>query len=195
MKKATFVAAAVSALTVAVSSAAQAQVFTPTYLSPVRGGELGIYVSDGPGDLGLEGIYRMRQSAFDLGLRLGFADADDATALMLGLDYRNPLELAGAAPLALAVTGTAQGVLGDAEGFGAMVGLSLGGTVRSPGLAVTPYVHPRVGIVDELGPGEADLDVRADLGVDLDFGGNLSLRFGANLGDGADWGIGLAWRR
>ena len=40
---------------------AAAQVFTPTFTSPRLVDDLGIYLSDGPGDLALEGIWRGRE--------------------------------------------------------------------------------------------------------------------------------------
>jgi len=189
-------AAAVAALAVT-TQAAGAQVFTPTYLAPRQSSDLGVYVSDGPGELAIEGIWRRALGGGSgLGLRAGFADANDGNAFLLGIDYRNPLSLAGTAPVDLALTLGGQAVLGDLEGFGAQIGLSLGYTFTAPELTVTPYIHPRLAVisVDAGGDDEADLEPLADVGVDLGFSPNLSLRFGVNLGDGADWGIGLAWR-
>jgi hypothetical protein len=74
--------------------------------------------------------------------------------------------------------------------------VDFGHTFAQPGLAITPYIHPRLAIVSPLSSNaDARLDVLADIGADFDFAPNLSLRLGVNLGDGADWGIGLAWRR
>ncbi len=194
MRKATYFALAAA---LAFSAArAEAQVFTPPYQSPVSGGDLGVYISDdalGAG-LGVEGILRMRMTSSDLGLRVGIAEVPfDGTDVTLGVDWRNPLRLSGTAPLVLALTAGGQAALGDVNGFGAQVGLSVGGDIRSPEVTFTPYIHPRLALVDI--EDESELQVLADIGVDLSFARNLLVRFDANLGDGADFGIGLAWRR
>jgi hypothetical protein len=187
-----------AALTLAGASAAQAQVFTPTYQSPRPSGDIGIYLADDAlgGGLSVEGIYRLASARSDLGLRLGIAEAgNDETALLLGIDYRNPIELSGAAPFSLAFTVGGQAAVGEGEAFGAQVGLTAGSTIVTPEVTFTPYIHPRLGFISTEGDGDDDgLEVLADVGVDLSFSG-LMLRFGANLGDGADFGIGLAFRR
>lgn len=191
MKKATWVAAAAAVL---FAGQSQAQVFTPTFQSTARGSDIGLYLSDGPGELAIEGIWRRNFGTGDLGLRAGFADVGDG-ALLVGADWRQPLNLQ-TAPLDLALTLGAQGAFGAGVGIGGQVGVAIGHTFAESGLRITPYVHPRVGVVAGIGDeSDTELDVLADVGVDLDFTPNLSLRFGANLGEGADWGIGLALRR
>ena len=168
--------------------------FTPTFQSTERSNDIGLYLSDGPGDLAVEGIWRRGFGTGDLGLRAGFADLGDGE-LMLGADWRQPLAL-GTQPVDVALTFGGQAVLGDVDGVGGQVGLAFGHTFVEQGLHVTPYVHPRVALVSALGnDSDAKLDVLADLGADFRFAPNLVLRVGVNLGDGADWGIGLAWRR
>ncbi|HEX6749791.1 MAG TPA: hypothetical protein VF092_21040 [Longimicrobium sp.] len=192
MKKLAYACAAAAALLSAVPAAAQ--VFTPTFQSTRRGSDIGIYLSDGPGDLAVEGIWRRGFGTGDLGLRLGFADVGDGDVLV-GADWRQPLNLQ-TAPIDLALTFGAQGAFGDVSGIGGQVGVAFGHTFAEPGLAITPYIHPRVAVVSALSDdGDAELDVLADIGADFDFSPSLSLRVGVNLGDGADWGIGLAWRR
>jgi hypothetical protein len=170
---------------------AQAQVFTPTFTSPRLLNELGVYLSDGPGDLSVEGIWR----GGPLGLRVGFSDVADG-ALLVGGEIRSPLAITGA-PLGLAFIAGAQGVIGDADAVGVQAGLTAGYTFRAPGMAITPYMHPRVGMVNGFGRNDDwDFEVMADIGADLEFATNLILRLGINLGDvGADWGVGLGWRR
>jgi len=194
MKKRSF--AAVSGLVVLMAAAvpARAQVFTPTFQSTERSNDIGLYLSDGPGDLAVEGIWRRSFGTGDLGLRAGFADLGKGE-LLLGADWRQPLAL-GTQPVDVALTFGGQAVLGDVDGIGGQVGLAFGHTFVEEGLHVTPYVHPRVALVSALGDNnDAKLDVLADLGADFRFAPNLVLRLGVNLGDGADWGIGLAWRR
>jgi hypothetical protein len=168
-----------------------AQVFTPTYMAPRGGSELGFYISDGPGDFALEGIWRRGSGSYDLGLRAGLADTEDLTFLVGG-ELRNPLSVG--APIDLAVTGAAQGAFGDVSGGGFLVGLTIGHTFAVDELAFTPYVHPRAGLVEGFGSDGFDLELLADLGLDVRIGSNLELRFGFGIDSGADWGIGLAWR-
>lgn len=197
MKKTTWVAAAAAIVlggTVLGSSQARAQVFTLPFQSTARGNDIGLYLSDGPGELAIEGIWRRNFGTGDLGLRAGFADVGNGDVLV-GADWRQPLNLQ-TAPLDLALTLGAQGAFGDATGVGGQVGLDIGHTFVETGLRITPFIHPRVAVVSALDDNaDAELKVLADVGADFDFAPNLSLRFGANLGEGADWGIGLAWRR
>jgi hypothetical protein len=195
MKKRSFVGLAALAGLVMAAAPARAQVFTPTFQGTERGSDLGIYLSDGPGDLAVEGIWRRGLGTGDLGLRAGFANLGDGE-LLLGADWRQPLAL-GTQPVDVALTFGGQLVAGDVDGIGGQVGLAFGHTFVQPGLHVTPYVHPRLALVSAIGDdgSGAELNVLADLGADFRFAPNLTLRLGVNLGDGADWGIGLAWRR
>ena len=189
-----FPAAFAAALVLGSGSAVQAQVLTLPFMAPQSESSLGVYLSDF-GDLALEGIARGNFGGFNLGLRGGIVDADDNTGVTIGGELRNPLEL-GTAPLDMAFTAGVQGLLGDFDGIGAQVGLSIGHTFvpDTGGLRFTPYIHPRVAFIDPGEPADGDLELLADVGFDLDFASNLSLRLGINVGDGADWGIGLAWR-
>lgn len=184
------------------ASPSRAQVFTPPFQSPVPSSDFGIYVSD-IGDLGVEGIWRRpARGGSDLGIRAGYADVGDG-ALMLGLETRNPVVLAGA-PIGLAFTAAGQGVFGDGTSLlGGQVGFSAGQRIPAGTFTVTPYIHPRLALVADLSDDddvvsdddEMDLDVRADIGADFDFAAGVSLRLDINLADGASWGIGLAWRQ
>jgi hypothetical protein len=169
---------------------AQAQVFTPTYTSPRLVNELGVYVSDGPGDLAIEGIWR----GGPLGLRVGFVDAND-NLLSVGAEIRSSLPVEGA-PLGLALTAGIQGLVGDESALGIQGGLSAGYTFLSPGLAITPYLHPRLAAVKPYASDDFDFELLADVGVDLEVSPRLLLRFGVALDDvGANWGVGFGWRR
>lgn len=177
-------------LALAPAAKADAQVFSPTFQAPYTSSDVGLYISDFEDQLGIEGILRRGMGAYDVGLRLGLVEG----ALLLGVDARNPLSIAGTAPLGIALTFGGQGAVGISNLFGAQAGLSIGHAFRFPELTVTPYVHPRVVFLSG-DPVNEGLGVRADLGVDVALRPNYVLRLGANLGDGADWGIGLALRR
>ena len=180
----------VTALWVGISSSAQAQVFTPTYQSPRMVNELGVGFSDGPGGFGIEGVWR----GGPLGVRVGFADTEPGS-LMLGGELRNPLPITGA-PIGLAFTAAAQALLGDANALGAHAGLSAGCTFMGPGLAVTPYLHPRLGVVRGFNEADLRLEALANVGADIEFYNNVLIRFGVALDQvGSDWGIGFAIRR
>ena len=185
--------AIVLALLSALAEPARAQVFTPTFLGPRSSSDVGVYLSDGPGELAVEGIWRRASGGYDLGLRVGLADTEDLS-LLVGGELRSPLG-AGAAPLDLALTGGLQGMLGGREGFGAHLGLSLGATLAPGTFTVSPYIHPRIGLVDGQGGADADLDLLADLGIDFGFRPNLIVRVGVGFDQpGAGLGIGVAWR-
>lgn len=192
--------AASLALSAGFAARAEAQVFTPTFLSPIPSNDFGAYVSDWGGGLGVEGIWR-RQSrgGSNLGLHAGYVDSGDGS-LTVGLDMRNPVVLAGA-PIGLAFTVGGQAVVGDATYIGGQVGFTAGQALPVPGMTITPYVHPRLAIAngfvddDDAGENDFNVDVLADVGLDLDFASGVSLRLGANLGDGANWGLGVAFRR
>lgn len=183
------------------ASQAQAQVFTPPFMSPTPSSDFGVYVSD-VGELGIEGIWRRpSRGGSDIGLRAGYADVGDG-ALMLGLEVRNPVILAGA-PIGLAFTAGGQGIIGDGTtAVGGQVGFTAGQALPGSGFTVTPYVHPRLSVVSDIDDedtvedeSELDIDVRADLGADFNFASGLTLRLDFNLADGATWGLGLAWRQ
>jgi hypothetical protein len=188
--------AAALALTAALSAGtARAQVYTPPFMSPTPTSDFGVYVSD-LGDVAIEGIWRRLSRGGDIGLRAGYADTNEG-ALMLGIELRNPVILAGA-PIGLAFTAGAQGLIGDNPRVGGQVGFVAGQALPAGTFTVTPYIHPRLAVVASPGAVEdddIDLDVRADIGADFDFASNVSLRFGINLAEGASWGLGLAWRR
>lgn len=177
------------------ADAARSQVFTPTYQEPRPSNDLGIYVSDGPGDFAVEGILRRNFGGYDLGLRGGIADTEGVSAL-LGLDLRSPLSL-GTDPIDVSLTAGIQTMLGDVTALGFQGGLSLGHTfVPEGGFAITPYIHPRIALVDVGAPDSGfDAELLADFGFDFRMRSGLVLRLGVALSDlGGDWGIGLAWR-
>jgi hypothetical protein len=189
VKKTWILPAAVAGALAASAGTADAQVFTPSYQAPVVMNDLGIYLSDGPGDMALEGIWR----SGPLGLRVGFVDAAD-DLLSLGGEVRMPLE---STPVDVAFTAAAQGIIGDFDAIGVQGGLSIGKRFVNPGVALTPYIHPRIALIDGFATDDDfEAELLADLGLDAEFSSNLILRLSIGLSDESpDVGIGLAWRR
>jgi hypothetical protein len=178
-------------LGMALSGTAQAQVFTPTYTSPRLINEIGVFLSDGPGDMTIEGFWR----GGPIGLRVGYVDLAGGL-LSVGGELRSPIAMVGT-PLGLAFTAGGQGIFGDASGAGVQAGLSAGYTFMSPGIAFTPYLHPRVAMINAIGGAtDWEFDVLADVGLDVELHNNIVARVGANLaGAGSSWGVGLSIRR
>lgn len=194
------IAAALALPAALLAGTAQAQVFSPPFMSPTPTSDFGLYVSD-VGSLAVEGIWRRISRGGDVGLRAGYADRGDG-ALMLGIELRNPVVLAGA-PIGVAFTAGGQGLLGENPLIGGQVGFTAGQALPAGTFTVTPYIHPRLAVTAD--PGGADdgledddeieLDVLADIGADVAFASGVALRIDFNLAGQASWGLGLAWRR
>ncbi len=192
MKKTTHALLLCTGLLGCLAGTADAQVYTPTYMAPRAGSDLGIYLSSGPGNFALEGIWRRHLGGYDLGFRAGLADARNA-ALLVGAELRNPLTITGA-PVDFAFTGGVQAVVSREADAGFVAGLSIGYTFAPGNFTFTPYLHPRVGLVSGRGDG-LTARVLADIGLDFVFQPNLAFRVGFGLAsETANWGIGLAWR-
>lgn len=188
MRRAWMMPAAVAGALAVSAGGADAQVFTPSYQAPVVMNDIGVYLSDGPGDVALEGIYR----SGPVGLRVGFVDAG-TDLLSLGGEVRVPLT----APIGVAFTAAAQGLIGDVDAIGVQAGLSIGHRFVSPGVALTPYIHPRIALIDSFSTtDDFESEVLAEIGLDAEFSQNLIFRISAGLSDESpDVGVGLAWRR
>ena len=194
--------AAVLALAAALAAVpSHAQVFTPPFMSPIPTSDFGVYLSD-VGEIAIEGIWRRgSRGGSDVGLRAGYADRNDG-ALLLGVEVRNPVVLAGA-PIGLAFTAGAQGIVGEGTtALGGQVGFSAGQALPAGTFTVTPYIHPRLSVVADLDDNDTveneddiEVDVRADIGADFSFASGITLRLDFNLAEGASWGLGLAWRQ
>jgi hypothetical protein len=175
---------------------AHAQVFTPAFQSPFPSNGLGVAVSGGIGPedgYAVEGIARRSYGEFELGARAGVADLDGA-ALLLGLEYRNPLGPVWDLPVEFAVTAGAQAILGSGGGPGVSAGITGGHEFVLPGATISPYFHPRLALLDR-SPGDIHLEPQAELGADFLL--ESSLRFHVALGVGtetANLGFGLSWR-
>jgi hypothetical protein len=180
-------------LLAAAATSAHAQVFTPTFMSPQRMEERGIYLNNGPGRFSMEGLWRRRFGTYDLGFRAGIADSRSAI-LIAGAELRTPLELPGAEVQA-AITGGVQGAFGDGGAAALQAGLTLGYAIATPEFTLVPYVHPRLAIQSGFGRDGVDLDPLADIGLDVVLPQNLIARIAFGLGRRtADFGIGLSWR-
>lgn len=173
---------------------AEAQVFTPTFYGPADGGRFGVFLVDWA-DLGVEGSLRTASSGWTIGLRGGVLDSGEDISATVGADAQLPLAFP-TAPLRTAFTLGGQAIFGDAEAFGGQVGLNIGAAFPAGGLVISPYIHPRVALVNGFGPDdETDLDLLADLGFNFGLGSGLTIHVAAELGGvGADWGVGFSMR-
>jgi hypothetical protein len=172
--------------------AADAQVFTPTFMSPQRSADVGVYLSDGPGDFSVEGIWRRNLGTYDLGFRAGIADVRGLVVLV-GAEFRTPLDVADA-PVDVALVGGVQGAFGDRSAAGFQGGVTIGVPVTEGSLTFVPYIHPRLAILSNFGREDFDLDPLADIGFDLLLPQNLRFRVGFGLGrPTARWGVGFSW--
>ena len=176
---------------------AAAQRFTPAFQSPGLRGERGVFVSGGagPGDgVAVEGLWRRTLGEMDLGVRAGVADVGGA-ALLVGLDYRNPLVIADL-PFDLSVTGAAQGILGSPGGVAIAAGAVGGATLVMPELSVTPYLHPRLALTSGFGDASgAELDLLVEAGAEFAFDAPFRVHLALGFGQGtAGLGLGLTWR-
>lgn len=178
----------------------RAQVFTPTLVVPAApapfiGGALsaGIGRDDG---FALEGILRRPFGEYQLGVRAGLVDAD-GLAVLLGLEYANPLELPQLAlPFQVSVTGAAQAAVGGRSGLGVSAGATLGRAFEVEEVTITPYLHPRVAVLDGITPGESlALALLLEGGADFAFAPGLNLHVALGVGrEAANLGVGLSWR-
>jgi len=186
-----------SIMVMALPSVAAAQLFTPSYLAPRTSTDVGLHISDGfgrGGGLAVEGIWRRGFGGYDLGARAGVGESAGDAVLLIGGDYRRPLDLQ-TAPVLVAATGGAQVAIGSASAFGFDVGATIGATFTPEGIRVTPYMHPRLALLRSAESTNFGLALLADLGVEVEVQPNLMIRLGLGFGsDTADFGIGLAWR-
>jgi len=184
---------AVAALVGLGATDAGAQVFTPTFMSPERSADVGIYVSDGPGEFSIEGIWRRNFGAYDLGFRGGLADGD-GVVLLVGAELRMPFDIQDV-PLQTAFVGGLQAGIGDGGAAGFQGGATFGYPIVEPGFRFVPYIHPRLALVSRFGRDDMDLDPLVDLGFDFLLPQNLAFRVAFSLGGPtAGWGMGFAWR-
>lgn len=175
------------------ASRTEAQVFTPTFFGPGDAGRFGVFLVDW-GELGVEGVLRSASSGSSWGVRGGLLDSGDDVSVTIGADLQRAVAL-GLAPLRTAFTLGAQAIIEEESAVGVQAGLNLGATLVPGEFTFSPYVHPRVGLINGPGRGdEVDLELLADVGFNFGLS-RLTLHVGASLSDvGADWGIGVSTR-
>lgn len=197
----------------AAASPAAAQAWnTPSFQAPrITSRELNFQIADG-GDAGTvfgvqwrEGFAPRTQLSFDLGL--AEPDGGGDGYLLVGGQFGYQMVLANREmPLDMMLTAGVNGAFGDPYNLVRIpVGVSLGH--RFPlegGLAITPYVHPRLSFdfcSDAcVGTDEADMSLNFDLGANFEFTRQLAMRLSATFGgsdvfdDDNAFGISLAWR-
>lgn len=146
-----------------------------------------------------EGWSPISQLSFEGGLLDPKGDED--VRLLAGGNYgRQLLRATDDMPLDLLLTAGGNLIVGEGFGLEIPVGVSLGH--RFPleqGLAITPYIHPRVAFQyanPKGGDSDTDVGVAFDLGVNFEVSPRLSLRgtfmFGSDDNDAI--GFSLAWR-
>lgn len=150
-----------------------------------------------------EGLTQGNQLSLDVGL----ADPDrTGNKLLIGGQFAHQLFLSSAeVPFDLLFTAGVNGAFGSGSLLRIPFGVSAGR--RFPlegGLAITPYVHPRLAVDVCSGCADANSSVGLDfdIGADFEFTSQFSLRFSAVF-SGSDYfvansgnafGLSLAWR-
>lgn len=200
-----------AAVLLVTAAPAGAQAFAyPSFQAPRVSNEYNFGLADAEDITSLLFQWRVaRASRSQLSLDLGFSDIDGASdgVLFVGGQYARQLATANAStPFDALFTVGAN--FATTDGFSMLrvpVGVSVGH--RFPlegGLALTPYVHPRLVIAncgDCGGPDDDDTDLglEFDIGADFEFSPQFSLRVSAMFGgndfiDDDAFGISLAWR-
>ncbi len=146
-----------------------------------------------------EGWSPVSQLSFDIGV----ADPDYGDVkLLIGGGYSHLLNRSSDdLPLDLLLTAGAYAALSGPTLFSVPVGVSVGHRFDlDNGLALTPYIHPRLALSYHSGykggSSDSDMDVVFDLGANFEVSPRLSLRaafvFGGDRNDAI--GFALAWR-
>jgi hypothetical protein len=198
--------AAAAALAAAPTAARAQSWFTPSFQPPVISTrDYTIAVSANAGTAALFQWREGLNTASHFGLEGGLVDtdADGGTKLLLGGSYAYQLTRANAdQPLDLLFTAGAGLSVGDgADVVRLPVGVSVGHRFAlEGGLAITPYVHPRLSL--DLYSGTGDNGEDTDLSIDFDLGANFELTrqvalraslvvSGARRSDDVGFGLGL----
>lgn len=154
----------------------------PSFMPPHPVDELGVFVLDPPfSDIGLVGLWR-QSGDLGLGVRVGILDREfDGAAFVVGSEFFTPLlrPALGSPFEALLVLGA--GATFD-EGILARVplGVSIGARLENAAgdAALTPYVHPRLGleILADEGDSVTELAFMVDFGLDVEVTRSVTAR-------------------
>jgi hypothetical protein len=197
---------ACSFLAVASASSAGAQAWAyPSFQPPriaVREYNFGVGDAGGPG---ISMVFQWReqsgprsQFSFDVGI----ADTDRRDIDLVafgGIGAATRLSSATSeVPLDFLLTGGIYLAIGDGTLLRLPVGLSLGHRFDLEGMALTPYMHPRVSLDMCSGCGGSDLTLALDLGLNFEVTRTLAIRgavvlTGTDSFDGDGFGLSLAW--
>jgi len=141
------------------------------------------------------------QFSFDLGIADSEFEDGDLVAFG-GLALAHRLSAAtNEVPIDFLLTGGIYLAIGDITLFRLPVGLSLGHRFdMGSGMALTPYLHPRVSldVCSDCGGSDSDIGLTFDLGLNFQLSRSVSIRgaavFGGDDSFGGDgFGISLAW--
>lgn len=178
----------------------------PTFFSPQAHDDIGLYLVqvDDVDDPGWVGIWR-QSGNINLGVRAGLASGE--FDWLVGAEFYGPLRLFGSESQLLVSWIVAAGAMfGETileEGVVALrvpVGVSVGLNLGSGGIAIVPYVHPRVAfnlIAEGEGANErtdSDINLDVDLGADVTLSDRFVLRGGVTISEFTTFGAGVAYR-
>lgn len=206
MGKRTIMAAV--ALTLATASGAGAQIVawdSPLLVPPRAQPGFGIFVAEPAfGELGALATYRPGNAPLRLQFRLGIAETEiggpgddeefavfggaDVSGLIQGVTSDFPVDLAWAAGAGLGI--------GDDVLASFPLGLIVGRSFSSEGVAFTPYVSPRVILDAFFGDAAGDdleLELALDVGLDLNLDDDFVIRFGGTVGDHEALALGVVF--
>lgn len=196
---------AASASLMPVGSADAQAINYPSFQAPtIVQREYSVGVSDG--DHITSAVFQWREGwspVSQLSFDIGVADPDGGDVkLLVGGGYSRLLNRSSDdLPLDLLLTAGAYAALTDPTIFSLPVGISVGHRFDlERGLALTPYIHPRLALSYcnscKGGDSDSDMDVVFDLGANFEVSPRLSLRaalvFGGDRNDAL--GFALAWR-
>ena len=141
------------------------------------------------------------QFSFDLGI----ADTEGRNSDLIafgGIGLAQRLSSAtNEVPFDFLLTGGVYLAVGDLTFFRLPVGVSLGHRfVLDGGMALTPYIHPRISldVCNDCAGSDSDLGVSFDLGANFELSRSVSIRAAAVFAgdsslDGDGFGVSLAW--
>ncbi len=170
----------------------------PMFLPPHPGEDLGVYVTKpNHRDWGLEGIWR-QQGNLNLGVRAGISGISGETSWLVGAEAYGDLLRPPSSPVDVDwVLGAGATFQGDFSWLRIPFGVSIGRTLVSESMTITPYVLPRI-VLDVRSASnttDTELNFAADIGADFTFTPGWKLRAAATLGPSEvnSFGVGIAF--